>query len=64
MCYYHAMKTVQSKYSFADILNHLSQQNPEEKLRIAFQLNTFVAKIQHAGEKYASKQRLRTRRTA
>lgn len=59
------MKTATTRYSFAEILQRLAQQNPEEKLRIAFHLNDFVKKVQKAGEKYVrTNQRRRTRTTA
>ena len=59
------MKTISAGYSFGDILKHLAQQNPEEKLRSAFRLNTFVKKLHEAGLKDAkTNQRHRSGRTA
>jgi hypothetical protein len=51
-------------YSFDDVLRRLAQQSPEEKMRIAFQLNTFVKKLHKAGMDYAETQRHRAGRTA
>lgn len=59
------MKTASSHFRFADILVYLAKQDPEEKLRIAFDLNNFVKKLHKAGADYAKNiSRQRTRATA
>ena len=44
------------KGDFNNILYELSLQKGEEKLRLAFKLNQFVAKLQKEGELYARRQ--------
>jgi hypothetical protein len=59
------MKAATATYSFSDILRMLATQDPEEKLRIAFRLRSFVVKIRKAGETYAkTNQRHRAGRVA
>lgn len=59
------MKATTPSYSFADILHRLALQDPEEKLRIAFRLKTFVTELHEAGKRYAkTNQKHRARRAA
>lgn len=58
------MHTSFQQYSFKDILHQLSLQNPEDKLRTAFRLRTFVNQLRAAGKQHATNERHRTRRTS
>ena len=51
-------------HSFQMILNHLAEQDPAEKLRIAFHLNEFVKKIHTEGMKYVKSKKPRAGATA
>lgn len=44
------------KRSFRNLLDKLSLQSGEEKLKIAFKLSLFVQKLRKEGEAYAKKQ--------
>lgn len=46
------MKVTQTKNLFSKIIVLLAKQNPEEKLRIAFQLTEFVDRLRREGSIY------------
>lgn len=50
MCYDNGMR--QRKQASLDLINFLSKQTGEQKLRIAFDLSRFVGKLRKAGENY------------
>ena len=53
------MKMRRQKITINSLLKKLSMQSGEEKLRIAFNLSSFVNKIKSAGKTYGTKQQPR-----